>query len=357
MFFLGLSSKCYSKTEVLTSKSQHDNEGIEGIENSILFTKPAPDICASNSGMTPEDVITFANPPLVSSSIISAQEGTYCLRSSEPPYLLNESNTFAVDGNSIIKNSSLAGQTVPIVLMNSNSSSSNSNHNRFLSSSPSFVYAPPPINKKEKLNYKNSITEENGASSCLGKTELRQHAVNTLPSKRFHRHNWVRQQQQATTETSSHIDRELLTGNQFIEVEDRRMPPPPRRFDCGLSHMSPELDTSSSSNAACTYFETFHSDKSFIQPGILRTPLDMPGTSSTTSSSSGGTSSGMTVTTGSSISNSSRMTNFQTSSSSSSSSEKKKKKGVTIGNVFSTLDTFETNASENLDLFDSGSAV
>lgn len=289
------------------------------MDGSLMYTKPAPDICASNPGASTENVIAFSGPPLVSSSIIAAaQEGSYCLKSSEPPYILDQSNAFPMDANQVnVTNTSLAGQTVPIVLMNSTQRSSG----------PSFVYAPSKT--KEKGNFKTSALGDS-PSCCLNKSDLK-HGMNTMPSRRFRHCMQV---------DASNLNREML-ASQFGDFEEERGM---RRFEFNLTHLSPELDSTTG-----TFFETFHSEGTFIQPGILRAPLDIPGTSSTTSSSSGGTGSGMTITTGSSLSSSSR-TNFPQIP------EKKKKKAVTIGNVFSTMDTFESSRTEN-DPFDSGSAV
>ncbi|KAK6642981.1 hypothetical protein RUM43_004484 [Polyplax serrata] len=300
----GLSSKCFNKVEVLAEGE------LEGLDSTILFTKPAPDICSSNPGVTAEEVITFAGPPLVS------QEGTFCLKSSEPPFVLDESTTFPIDSSQMNLNSPLAGQTVPIVLMNS--------CQRSAGSTAGFMY--PPVKSKEKGNIMSSTLGE-AAGCCLNKSEVR-HSVNTLPSRRFR--NCMQ------TNTLGHGAREMVAN-----FEDQRGS---RRFDyTNLTHMSPtDIDS-----GGCTFFETFHNEGAFIQPGILRVPLDIPGTSSTTSSSSGGTGSGMTMTTGSSASSSSRTGYPQ---------EKKKKKVVTIGNVFSTMDTFESNVTE-ADPFDSGSVV
>lgn len=283
-------------------------------ESSILVSKPAPDICASNPAVIAEDVISFADPSSASANIIAAQGGGYCLKS-ELPYILDESNTISTEPNQLdLSNSSLAGQTVPIVLM----------HHPQRPPGPSFMYPPPKVDEKYK-------TLSDCSSGGFSKANPR-HGISTLPSRHC-RHG-------KSTEVSN-FDRMMLP-RQFNDFEDHQGI---HRFSFGLSHLSPEIDSSTGA-----FFGTFHGEGTFIQPGILGPPLDIPGTSSTASSSSGGTSSGTTMTTGSSSLSSSSRKNFPPIS------EKKKKKTVTIGNVFSTMDTFEPERTVE-DLFDSGSAV
>lgn len=281
-------------------------------------------------------MIDFTGPVATSSNLITGHGAGYGLKS-EPTYILDESNSIPNDNIQIKPtNVTLAGQTVPIVLMHhSHRPSTTSAATIPTNAAPPFMFMD--TNNEVKRVYNTNTLPHKDKLNQFNKPDIRYNTA-TLPHKQF------RGNIQTGVAT---LDNNLFTEHQMhkkfsdIHEFDGHLTLN-QRFGSALSHLSSGLDSGTG-----TLVGTFHNDGSLIHTGVLGVSSDVPGTSSTTSSSSGGTGSGTGTTTGSCHSIMSNKSFHQVPH---------KKKTVTIGSVFSTMDTFESNKTDD-DLFGGASAV
>lgn len=296
------------------------------------MSKTAPDICTSNPAILTDDVIDFTGPAATSSNIITGHGGGFSLKS-EPTFILDESNGIPADNIQIKPtNVSLAGQTVPIVLMHHSHRPTGTSAGAMSGAAGApFLFVEQTGEMKRSYNT-NTLPHKDKLHQMSLKQDVRFN-TGTLPSKQFRGNT---QSGVATLDNNAFQEQFHKKFSDIHEFEGHLTLN--QRFGSALSHLSSGLDSGTG-----TLVGTFHNDGSLIHTGVLGVSSDLPGTSSTTSSSSGGTG----TTTGSCHSNVSSKS-FQPVS--------HKKKTVTIGSVFSTMDTFESNKTDD-DLFGGASAV